>query len=91
MDADRRVEMQMDVLEALADAWAEEVDLTAMITNATSPMKLHRSAPSDVRDRFHDRMKSQLFAIAQQAFIEGAYRGVMLVNDELRALSAREK
>jgi hypothetical protein len=55
-----------------------------MVTNVTSPMHLNRNAPEDVRDKFHERMKSQMFNLMQQAFIEGAARGIALVNDELR-------
>jgi len=89
VDAKRRAEMQMDHLEALADAWAGEVNLADMITNATSPMRLNSGVPKDVRQKFHERMKSQIFAIAQQAFIEGACRGVDLVNEELRNSTPR--
>jgi len=84
VDAAKRAEMQMDHLEALADAWAGEVNLAGMITNATSPMDLNSTVPREVKENFHERMKAQIFAIAQQAFIEGACRGVDLVNDELR-------
>jgi hypothetical protein len=84
VDAERKAEARMDHFEALADAWAGEVNLAGMITNATAPMNLRADASTDVRQKFHDRMKSQIFAIAQQAFIEGAARGVDLVNDELR-------
>jgi hypothetical protein len=84
VDAKARSEMQMDVLEGLADAWAGEVNLCNMIENATSPMRLNKNAPADVRQKFHERMKAQVFAIAQQAFIEGAVRGVDLINDEIR-------
>lgn len=86
MTPETRAAMRMDVLEAMADAWAEETDLTSMVTNASSPMLLNRNAPDDVRLRFHERMNSQIFAIAQQAFIEGACRGVELVNEELRKM-----
>ena len=86
MTPEQIVEMQMDNLEAMADAWAEEVGLTAMITNATSPMLLTTKAPADVRANFHDRMKSHVFNLLQQAFIEGAVRGIDLVNSELRSL-----
>ena len=61
-----------------------EVNLAEMVTHATSPMMLNMSASQNVRAEFHDRMKAQCFAIAQQAFIEGACRGVELVRDELR-------
>jgi hypothetical protein len=83
--------MQMDVLEALADTWAGEVNLGDMITNATSPMNLTPRAPYDVKAKFHERMKNQIFAIAQQSFIEGAVRGIELVNEDLRRRNAAEK
>lgn len=84
MDAERRAQAQMDHLEALADAWAGEVNLASMVANATSPMDLNAGAPPDARQRFRERMKAQVFALAQHAFIEGAVRGIALVNDELR-------
>lgn len=84
MTDDQRVQMQMDHLEALSDAWAEEAKVTEMITNATSPMDLNANAPPDVRRQFHERMKSHIYDLMTQAFIEGAVRGIDLVNAELR-------
>lgn len=83
-DAEQKAQRQMDHLEALADAWAEEADITTMIVNVTSPMLLTPKAPPDVKNEFHERMKSQIFALMQQSFIEGAHRDVCLVNDDLR-------
>lgn len=88
MDDETKVQRQMDHLEALADAWAEEANITAMVNNVTSPMNLNAKAPADVKRKFHDRMNSQIFALMQQSFIEGAVRGVDLVNEERRAKAA---
>lgn len=85
MDAQRKAEIAMDVLDGLADKWAEDIDLTSMIKNVTSPMGLTRSAPDEVRDQFKGRMEAQINAIVLQAFVEGALRGVDLVNDEIKA------
>lgn len=71
-------------LEALADKWAAEVNLTTMIKNAVSPqwdlIGMHRTA----------RMEVQIDAIVRQAFIEGAYRAITGLQDE-RAEMARLK
>jgi hypothetical protein len=68
--ADRRIY----AFDQMADAWAEEVDLAAMIKNATSPMDLKPHAPADVRAEFRRRMEAQIDAIARQCFLEGAVR-----------------
>lgn len=69
-----QAERAMDALEGLSDAWAAEVNLTAMIDNIVSPMGLNKSAPPEVRAEFTARMKTQIDAIVRQAYIEGAYR-----------------
>ena len=84
LDAKHKAAICLDILDALADKWAADVDLTSMIKNATSPMNLNRNAPDDVRQKFKDRMEAQISSIVLQAFIEGAMRGVDLVNDELK-------
>lgn len=86
MDAQAKADLGIDILDGLADVWVEEVNLTSMIKNVTSPMGLNRSAPDDVRQKFRDRMEAQIDAIVRQAFVEGALRGVDLVNDDLRSL-----
>jgi hypothetical protein len=63
-------------LDGQADQWAEEVNLTSMIKNATSPMELNRNAPDSVRHRFRLRMEAQIDAIVRQAFIEGSLRAL---------------
>jgi hypothetical protein len=75
------------ILDALADTWAAEVNLTAMIKNAVSPMRLNRGAPDDVRERFTARMEAQIDAIARQAFQEGAYRAITGLQDEREAMA----
>lgn len=65
-------DMSLAVIEGHADAWAERVNLNAMIENTTSPMRLTRTAPDHVREAFAKRMREQIDAIVRQAFIEGA-------------------
>lgn len=65
-------DMSLAAIEGHADAWAELINLNAMIEHAVSPMRLSRKAPDDVRERFIKRMKEQIDAIVRQAFIEGA-------------------
>lgn len=79
----------MAVLDALADKWAAEVDLTSMIKNATSPMDLNAKAPDDVRQKFRLRMEAQIDAIARQSFIEGAYRAITGLQDERKEMKRR--
>lgn len=81
---DLLVKLQLDVLDKMADAWADEVKLAEMIKNAASPMGLNRSAPADVRQQFRVRMEKQMNAIARQAFVEGAHRAVCMVQDAYR-------
>ena len=81
MTDDAKTEVAMSVLDALADKWAEEVNLTSMIKAATSPMTLNRSAPDEVRNHFRLRMEAQIDAIVRQAFIEGSYRAVCGMQD----------
>lgn len=64
----------MDQLDALADAWAIEVELPQLIKAATSPMDLKPHAPADVRQRFRNRMEAQIDAIVRQAFLEAYMR-----------------
>ena len=88
MDAKQKAEIGIDVLDGLADKWAIDVDLTSMIKNATSPMNLNGSAPDHVREKFRARMESQINAVVLQAFVEGALRGVDLVNEDLKSMRA---
>jgi hypothetical protein len=88
VDAKQKAEVGLDILDGIADKWAADIDLTSMIKNATSPMNLNRSAPDDVRRKFKDRMEAQISAIVLQAFVEGALRGVDLVNDEIAQMRA---
>lgn len=64
-------DMSLAAIEGHADAWAERINLNAMIENALSPMRLTRNAPDAVRAQFTKRMKEQIDAIVRQAFIEG--------------------
>jgi len=74
------------ILEALADAWAAEVDLTSMIKNVTSPMELNERATEHVKTEFRHRMEVQMDAIVRQAFQEGAYRAITGLQDERDAM-----
>jgi hypothetical protein len=65
-------DIPLDSIEARADAWAERINLNAMIENALSPTRLSTSVPADIRAQFNKRMKEQVDAIVRQAFIEGA-------------------
>lgn len=90
---DRSVQAKADhglaILDALADVWAAEVNLTSMIKNAVSPARLNQNAPDDVREDFIHRMEVQIDAIARQAFVEGAYRTVTGLQDEKKAMKSQ--
>lgn len=73
----RLIERGMDALEAMADGWAAEINLPAMIENCVSVSRLNRNAPDDVRETFIGRQKAQIDAVIRQAYIEGAYRGYL--------------
>lgn len=85
-----QADLGMAILDGEADAWAEEVNLTAMIKNATSPMKLNRNAPQNVRDDFHHRMEVQIYAIVRQTYIEAAFRTICKLQDERAARAKGE-
>jgi hypothetical protein len=81
----KKTDHALTILDALADKWAAEVNLTSMIKNAVSPMGLNRNAPGEVVAQFQHRMEVQIDAIARQAFIEGAYRAITGSQDERKA------
>jgi len=78
----------MAILDAMADNWAEEVDLTSMIKDATSPLD---EPSSDAQNILRNRVEARIYAIARQAFQEGALGAIANLHDEqdrLRALGA---
>jgi hypothetical protein len=77
-----QVDHAMAILDALSDKWVAETDLVVTIKNVVSPMNLHQSAPSEVRERFKAEMEQKIYAIARQAFIEGVYRAIAGLQDE---------
>lgn len=81
----------MDVLEAHAGQWAVEIDLTSMIKNIVSPMRLSRRAPNDVREKLTHRMEVQIDAIIRQAYVEGAFRTICKMQDERREMRKRSQ
>ena len=85
-----KVDHGMAILDSLADQWAEEVDLTSMIKNAVSPMRLNRNAPKKVRDEFTARMERQIYAIVRQTYIEASYRTLCQLQDETAARRSSE-
>lgn len=86
-----KAEIQMHVLDGMADAWIAEVDLTSMIKNATSPMDLNKNATANVKEKFRLRMEAQIDAIARQAFIEGAHRAVCMVQDAYNPIVTEQR
>ena len=80
-----------DFIEAEADAWAERVNLNAMIDNALSPTRLRLDAPTVVRASFNKRMKEQVDAIARLAFAEGAIHAIEDFTPPTDAVKGPEK
>ncbi len=91
MNAQAKADQATAILDGLCDKWAAEVDLTSMIKNAVSPMRLNRNAPDDVREDFTHRMEVQIDAIARQAFIEGSYRAITGLQDEREAMKKQRR
>ena len=81
-------ECGMANLDALADSWAEDVDLTSMIKDAMSPLD---RCPRNSDDALRNQIESRVYAIVRQAFQEGALGAIASLSDErlqLRALGA---
>lgn len=78
----------MAILDAMADNWAKEIDLTSMIKDATSPLD---EPSSDAQNILRNRVEARIYAIVRQAFQEGALGAIANLHDEqdkLRALGA---
>lgn len=70
------------LLDAKADAWAEEVSLTTLISETISPLLLNN-------DEMRNRVEERIYSLVRQAFQEGALAGVAGLDNErdrLRAL-----
>lgn len=80
MSPEEQAERQMDHLDAMADAWADEINLAGVVENITSPFDLSRAAPAEVVKHFRSRMKEQIDAWARQCFVEGAVRAIDMMN-----------
>src|SRR5438128_1525490 len=71
------------ILDALADKWVEEIRLVDSIKHISHVTRdLRQDAPKEVREHFIGRQEAQIYAIARQAFIEGAYRAITGLQDE---------
>jgi hypothetical protein len=67
-------ERTMDWIEAQADEWAEEVNLTAMIKNIAAAAKLNTGVPADMRNKFAARCEANMDALCRQIFLEAYVR-----------------
>lgn len=88
-EARAKADYSLAVLDGIADKWAEDINLTAMIKNATSPMNLNNAVPRDIKAKFKNRMEANIDAIVRQAFIEGACHALCGLQDERKAMKAR--
>lgn len=73
-------------IEAQADAWADDAELTGCIKNLVSVGRLNRSVPNSILEKFIARQEAMIHAFMLQCFIEGFIRG-----DENRANVERIK
>ncbi len=77
------VNHELDILDASADKWAEDINLCELIKNLTSTIDLINNAPPEVIQKFRLRMESHIDSIIRQAFVEGAYRAITALKEEL--------
>lgn len=71
------------ILDSMADKWVEEIRLVDSIKHVSHVTReLRQDAPAEVREHFIGRQEAQIYAIARQAFIEGAYRAITGLQDE---------
>lgn len=84
-EVQRKVEHSTAILDSLADQWAAEVNLPAMIKNISSVAML-RNAPKHVREDFRHRAEVQIDALVRQAYIEATYRALCGLKDEQDAM-----
>jgi hypothetical protein len=82
MDDQTKADMQMDHLDAMADAWAEDCNLAGMIENITATFDLSRTAPREAVQEFRSRMKEQINAMILLGFVEGAHRGICMIQGD---------
>lgn len=71
------------LLDAKADAWADEISLSTLISDAISPL-LHNND-----ELLRNRVEERVYSLVRQAFQEGALAGVADLENEqdrLRAL-----
>lgn len=82
-DAKAQADHALAILDALADKWVEEIRLVDSIKHISHVTRnLRADTPADVREHFIGRQEAQIYAVARQAFIEGAYRAITGLQDE---------
>lgn len=68
-------ERALDWMDAEADKWAAEVNLTGFIKNIVKVGQLGKNVPRAIRDKFTARQESLIDAMMRQCFVEGFDRG----------------
>lgn len=65
------MDMAIAGIEAIADQWAEAINLNQMVEYISAVSRLKSSTPKDVRDKFIQRQRQSIDALVRQAFMEG--------------------
>ena len=68
-------------LESESDVWAENVNLLASIKHIAHISRLAQTVPLAAREKMIGRQEAMLDALMRQAFIEGAFRAVDVINE----------
>lgn len=77
--------LAIGALETLAEKWAVDVNLPGIAKNLAQVSRLAPRAPDNVREEFIARQETQIAAMIEQAWIEGALHGSTGAFDLVRA------
>ena len=61
----------MDLMQAIADQWAEAINLNQMVQYLSAASRLLPSVPDHAREGFIKRQRQSIDALVRQAFMEG--------------------
>jgi len=75
----------MAILDAWAEIWAEQVNLTSMIKDLPLATK---TSPDDEYKQLRNRTEARIYGIVRQAFQEGALAAITNLDDEHDKLRA---
>lgn len=74
MTEQEKADRALDWIDAEADKWAVEIDLTQHIKNLVQVARLNPGVPNDVREGFIGRLEAHISALVRQTFLEAWLR-----------------